>query len=142
MQKERLNFRKNRFRINYSITIKGCVKSSLTYPIKAPLLIRFLHTEKIPGKLMIVRMDIANLLGNSNPLSRVSFDFRPCYPVLRKYEHHDAAAHALVLLIIFKCRLTRGSILRPSHPSLPQILLHPRQPDAPRCRILSARFIR
>lgn len=88
----------------------------------------FLHTEKILGKLMIVRMDIANLPDNSNPLSRVSFDFRPYYPVLRKYEHCDAAARALVLLIIFKCRLTRGRCTPPFSPSLPQIPSHPRRP--------------
>jgi len=60
-----------------------------------------------PRKLMTMHMDIANLPGNSNPLSRVSFDFRPCYPVLRKYDHRDVA-RALILLVIFKCRLTRG----------------------------------
>jgi len=78
------------------------------YPTKVSSSILFLHIEKIPGKLMTMHMDIANLPSNSNPLSRVSFDFRPCYPVLRKYDHRDAVARALILLVIFKCRLTRG----------------------------------
>lgn len=119
--------RKNRFRIN--CTIEGYTKSSPAYSIKAPSPILFLYIEKISEKLMTVHMDVANLPGNSNPLSRVSFDFRPCYLVLRKYEQHDAVARALILLVIFKCRLTRGRYTpRPSHPSLPQIPSHPRQP--------------